>query len=59
MRGDLRKLGFIIDDVEMMTHIISNLPEGYENIVENLEEELYDDVGPLTIEMITYKFSVK
>ena len=36
--GDLRKLGFIIDDVKMMTHILSNLPEEYENIVENLKD---------------------
>ena len=27
LRGDLRKLGVIIDDVEVMTHILSNLPE--------------------------------
>ena len=26
-RGDLQKLGLIIDDVEMMTHLMSNLPE--------------------------------
>ena len=33
LRGDLQKLGFIIDDVEIMTHILSNLPEEYKNIV--------------------------
>ena len=27
LRGNLRKLGVIIDDVEMMTHTLSNLPE--------------------------------
>ena len=27
LRGDLRKLVVIIDDMEMMTHILSNLPE--------------------------------
>ena len=59
LRGDLWKLGFIIDDVEMMTHIISNLPEGYENIVENLEEELYDDIGMLTNKIFWDKLSYK
>ena len=49
----------IIKNVEMMIHILSNKPEVYKITVKNLEEELYDDVGPLTIEMITYKFSVK
>ena len=29
LRGDLWKLGVIIDDVKMMTHILSNLPEEY------------------------------
>ena len=35
-RGDLRKLGVIIDNVEMMTHILSNLPEEYNNMIGNL-----------------------
>ena len=39
LRGDLQKLGFIIDYVEMMTHILSNIPEEYYNITENLEEK--------------------
>ena len=40
LRVDLQKLGIIVDDVEIMTHIMSNLPEEYDNIVENLKEEL-------------------
>ena len=27
LRGDSQKLGVIIDDIEMMTHILSDLPE--------------------------------
>ena len=37
-RGYLLKLGVIIDDVEMMTQILSNLPEEYKNIFENIED---------------------
>ena len=38
LREDLRKLGVIIDGAEIMTHILSNLTEGYKNIFENLED---------------------
>ena len=57
--GDLRKLGFIIDDVEIMTHILSNLPEEYENIFENLEKELDYYIDMLTIKIIWDKLSAK
>ena len=40
-----------------MTHILSNLPEEYQNIVEILEEKLYDKYEPLTIERICDKLS--
>ena len=40
LRGDLQKWGVIIDHLEMMTHSMSNLPEEYDNIVENLKDEL-------------------
>ena len=42
-----------------MTHILSNLPEEYQTIVEFLEDELYDKYHPLTIERIREKLSVK
>ena len=58
-RANLRKLGVIVDDAEMMTHIISNLPEEYENIVENLEDELDDDIAMLNIKIIWDKLSAK
>ena len=44
------------DDKEMMTRILSNLPEEYEKIVENLEEELGEDINPLTTKNICDKF---
>ena len=59
LRGDLRKLGVIIDDVEITTHILSNLIEKYENIVENLEDESDDNIDMLTIEIIRGKLSAK
>ena len=36
-------------DMEMTAHILLNLPEAYYNIVENLEDKLYDEIDPLTI----------
>ena len=39
----------------MMTHILSNLPKEYENIVENLEDELDDNIDMLTIKIIQDK----
>ena len=43
----------------MMTHILSNLPEEYDSIVENLEEKVDDDIDMLTIKKIQEKISVK
>ena len=39
----------------MMAHILSNLPEEYENIVENVEDSLDDDIDLLTIKIILDK----
>ena len=43
----------------MMTYIISNFPEAYDNIVENIEEEMDDDNDPLTIKSICDKLLEK
>ena len=43
----------------MMTHILSNLPEEYQAIVEILEDDLDDEDDPLTIERIPDKILVK
>ena len=58
LRGTLRKLGVINDNVEIMTHILSNLPELYKNIVENLEDKLDDDIYMLTIKIFQAKLSL-
>ena len=59
LRGNLRKLGVMIDDVEVMTHILSNIPEDYENIFQNLEYKLDYGIDMLTIERIWDKLSDK
>ena len=48
------KIG-IIDDLEMMTHILPNLFEEYESIIENLEYEIYNNIYPLIIYIIRDK----
>ena len=40
LRGELRKLNVNIYDTEMTTHISSNLPESYGEILENPEEKI-------------------
>ena len=50
IRGDLKKLDWHIDDSEMMTHILSNLPEEYHTIMEILEDKLDGKFTPLTID---------
>ena len=52
-------MGIIIDDVEMMTHILSNLTEEYNNTIENIEDELDDNIDMLTIKIIRDKLSSK
>ena len=42
-----------------MTHILSNLPEEYQIIVESIEEKLYEKYHPLTIERIRDKLSAE
>ena len=43
----------------MMTHILSNLSKEYQNIVETLEDKLYDEDDPLNIERVREKVFVK
>ena len=59
LRSYVRRLGFIIDDVEIMTHILTNLPEEYKNIFENLEEKLDDKNNMFTVERIRDNLSAK
>ena len=48
-----------IDESEIMTHILSNLPEEYQTIVEILEGILDDENHPLTIKRVSNKLLVK
>ena len=59
LRCDLQKLGIIIDDVEMMTHVLSNLTEEYKNVVETFEKKMDDDINILTMERIRDKLSAR
>ena len=43
----------------MMTHILSNLSNEYQYIVETLEDKLYDEDDPLNIERVREKVFVK
>ena len=42
-----------------MINIMLNLPKEYDNIVENLEDELDDDIDLLTIKIIWGKLQAK
>ena len=59
LRVNLPSLGVVIDDVKIMTHIVTNLPEENQNILENIEEYLYDNIDTLTIKRICGKLSPK
>ena len=48
-----------INDSEMMYHILSNLPEEYQTIVEIIEEKLDNDSYFITIEKIRDRILVK
>ena len=54
-----KQINLHIDDSQMMTHILSNLPEVYQNILEILEDYLDDEDAPQTIKRIRDKLSEK
>ena len=57
--GDLQELDAKIDDMEIMTYIIPNLPQACKIIEKKLEEKLDDEDYPITIKNICGKFLVK
>ena len=59
LRGKIRELRVIIDDTEIITHIMPNLPEEYENSNENLKDKLNDEIDMLTIKRIWDKIADK
>ena len=36
LRGKLKKLGVVIDDTEIITHVLSKIPEEFDNRMEKL-----------------------
>ena len=48
-----------IDDIEMMTQILSNLHKAYNNTVENIEDEFDDENDTLNIKSIHGDLSEK
>ena len=59
LKGDIQKLYVHIDNLEMMTNILLNLPEENQITVEILEDRLDDKDNPLTIERIRNKVLLK
>ena len=49
-KSELTKVGLI-------THILSNLPEGYEVVVRGLEERLKDTANPLDMDDVGLKLN--
>ena len=50
--GELRKVNVQLFDYEFVNHIISNSTEEYKKIVQNMEDDMYDDVNPLIIDSL-------
>ena len=59
LRGNLRKLGVIIDDTEIITHILPKLPEEYQNTIENMKTNQMTIFKMLTIKIIWYNLLAK
>ena len=59
LRVKIRKLGVIIDDTEIITHIMPSLPEEYNNFIENFKGKWYDNIDMLTIKIIWDKIAAK
>ena len=49
LRKRLKKMGTIINDEDLMIHILNNLPMEYDNVVEAMERKLDDVNNPLDI----------
>lgn len=43
----------------MTAHVLSNIPEQCKNIIENIEDELYENIYPGTIKLIRDKILSK
>ena len=59
LRRYLQKMNVHINNTEIMAHILSNLPEAYNNMLGNLDENLDDNKDPLNIKRICDKILKK
>ena len=59
IRKRLKKIGNEISDEDMMIHIMNNLPQEYDTVVEALERKLDDLVDPLTLRNLKNELLLK
>ena len=59
LRSRLAEMGTTVDDDFLILHILNNLPNEYDNVVENLEERVDSVLNPLGIEDVRQKLSEK
>ena len=57
IRRRLASLGHLISEVDLTIHILNNLPEDYENLIENLESEI--DAGKLDLDKLKSRLRAK
>ena len=50
LRSRLAEMGTIVDDEALILHILKNPPSDYNNVVENLEEQVDSVINPLGFE---------
>ena len=58
LRSRIKDCGHKIDDDDLVIHILNNLPEKYDNLVENLEAKMSVS-SPLTLEELRVSLSLK
>ena len=58
LRSRIKDCGHAINDDDLIIHILNNLPEKYDNLVENLEAKM-DVTNPLTLEELRESLSLK
>jgi len=57
IRRRLVSLGHLISDVDLTIHILNNLPEDYENLIENLESDI--ETGNLDLDKLKSRLRAK
>ena len=59
IRQRLKSLKSEISDEDLMIHILNNLPEEYENMVETMEVEMEDKMNPLKLKTLRERLRAK